>query len=609
MPKCVAAVAIVLFLVLAAPAGADPPSITVPGNITQEATSASGAVVTYSETAVDTLDGPITQNSCDTPSGSTFPIGTTTVTCTAADSNTPPDTSSASFTVTVQDTTPPTLSLPPPITTAATSASGASVSYSASANDLVDGGLSPGCAPGSGSTFPIGTTTVTCTATDARGNGASGQFMVTVQDTAPAVTIPSPISAAATSASGASVSYSASATDAVDGPLPVTCAPTSGSTFPIGQTTVSCSATDSVGNQTTQTFTVTVADTAGPALSIPSGITAEATSASGVTVTFSASAVDAVDGKVSAGCSPGSGSTFPLGKTTVNCGASDSSHNTTSGSFTVTVQDTTGPAIAVPGPVTARAAGPPGTSVTFSVSATDAVDGTVTATCTPASTTAFPLGVTTVHCSAKDAAGNTTMRTFTVTVIDRTPPPTVVGVKGVASGGRVVLNWANPQSGDFDHVEVYRTRLPNGKPVGVYNGRGTSFVDAHAENGVRYRYTVFAVDAAGNRSGLALTLKQAVTELVRPAAGAQLSAPPTLLWVPAAGADYYNVELFRGATKVLSVWPRHNHLALARTWTFAGTTRTLSPGVYRWYVWPGHGRPTQRKYGALIGSSTFVVKG
>jgi hypothetical protein len=54
------------------------------------------------------------------------------------------------------------------------------------------------------------------------------------------------------------VTYAATASDLVDGPRPVTCAPASGSTFAIGTTTVSCSASDAHGNRATGSFTVKV---------------------------------------------------------------------------------------------------------------------------------------------------------------------------------------------------------------------------------------------------------------------------------------------------------------------------------------------------------------
>jgi hypothetical protein len=85
------------------------------------------------------------------------------------------------FTWTSSDTTPPVLTVPAQAAVTATSSAGAAVSYTASAADETDGVMPPpACSPASGSTFALGTTPVACTATDAAGNTASGQFPVTV---------------------------------------------------------------------------------------------------------------------------------------------------------------------------------------------------------------------------------------------------------------------------------------------------------------------------------------------------------------------------------------------------------------------------------------------
>jgi hypothetical protein len=81
--------------------------------------------------------------------------------------------------VTVNDTTPPVLTVPANATVEAASPAGVVFTYTASATDTVDTALGASCAPPSGSTFLLGTTTVTCTATDAHGNVGSGSFTVT----------------------------------------------------------------------------------------------------------------------------------------------------------------------------------------------------------------------------------------------------------------------------------------------------------------------------------------------------------------------------------------------------------------------------------------------
>jgi len=80
----------------------------------------------------------------------------------------------------ITDTTPPVLQLPANFAVNATSPLGALVTYEATATD--DSGLPVTlvCTPASGTTFPIGTKTVKCTATDAAGNVATGQFSVKV---------------------------------------------------------------------------------------------------------------------------------------------------------------------------------------------------------------------------------------------------------------------------------------------------------------------------------------------------------------------------------------------------------------------------------------------
>jgi len=81
--------------------------------------------------------------------------------------------------VTSSDTVAPRLQLPESLIREATSPATA-VSYVASASDDVDGVLAVTCSPSSGAMFPVGTTTVRCTASDAGGNLATGTFTVTV---------------------------------------------------------------------------------------------------------------------------------------------------------------------------------------------------------------------------------------------------------------------------------------------------------------------------------------------------------------------------------------------------------------------------------------------
>jgi Tol biopolymer transport system component len=172
-------------------------------------------------------------------------------------------------------------------------------------------------------------------------------------------------------------------------------------------------------------------DTTPPVLSLPADITEEATGSDGAQVTYDVSAEDTVDGSVNVSCTPDSGSKFSLGDTTVNCSAQDAAGNEVTGSFIVTVEDTTAPSLTVPrDTIVVEATDASGTTVNFAddVSASDAVDPNPSIECTPASGSTFELGTTTVSCTAKDASGNeSSAKTFEVRVTDGVVSPCDIG--------------------------------------------------------------------------------------------------------------------------------------------------------------------------------------
>jgi hypothetical protein len=237
----------------------------------------------------------------------------------------------------------PLVTVPEDIVAPATSSAGAVVFYMLpTAIDEGNAGTNVACTPEPNTTFPIGTTRVTCAASDPRGNHARpAAFSVTVVDRLGPVFsgVPFVPPVPATGGSGARVTFTPpTATDQVDGPRGVTCTPASGSVFGVGATTVVCASSDAHGNTSRVTFAVSVGDTTAPVLTLPAPITATATSASGANVTYTVTAQDAVDGAVTPVCTPSSGSTFPLGSTTVRCSATDAARNTSSGTFQVRVQ-------------------------------------------------------------------------------------------------------------------------------------------------------------------------------------------------------------------------------------------------------------------------------
>jgi len=231
------------------------PQITCPANITVSAPANScSAVVSYTTpTATDTCG--TASVACLPASGSSFPGGQTTVTCTATDASN--NKSQCTFTITVNGAATPSITCPANITASASSdACSAVVNYT---NPTVCGGATVTCTPASGSSFPVGDTKVTCSATVAT-TLVSCQFTVTVDDmTPPTITCPADFTAFLDgSATSRPVNYPApDFSDNCPG-ASVQCVPASGSTFPLGATVVSCTATDAHQNTSDCTFVVRV---------------------------------------------------------------------------------------------------------------------------------------------------------------------------------------------------------------------------------------------------------------------------------------------------------------------------------------------------------------
>ena len=384
---------------------------TVSPAVTWSVTDAQSAITTK----VGCVNNPAVAN--------TTALGTT-LSCSAISAGgTAPTVTTAAIKV---DTTLPVISSPiaSAAVVSATSAAGAIATYTVPTATDTGSGLSAAgvtCTPASGATFAIGTTTVTCNATDVAGNKATSSLAVTVADTtAPVISLPIQTVSivSATSKLGALVNFTnPTANDAVSGARPVTCLPASGTTFAIGSTTVSCSATDVAANKATSSFVVTVADTTPPVLTgVPAAFTVAATGPTGAVATYALpTATDAISGVTVAGvtCSKASGSVFALGATTVSCSATDTAGNTTTGSFVVTVADRTAPVFtSCPATVTltqgqtlALPTATDNVSVPVVTGTTANVNFLTINAANLATTATLPVGNTVVSWKAADAAG------------------------------------------------------------------------------------------------------------------------------------------------------------------------------------------------------------
>lgn len=249
-------------------------------------------------------------------------------------------------------------------------------------------------------------------------------------------------------------------------------------------------------------------DTTAPVLSLPATMRAEASSRDGAVVIFNATGTDDVDRKVTVTCTPSSGKVFALGSTPVLCEARDSAGNRASGSFTVGVVDTVAPSILLPNTVTTSASDPSGVPVFFAVSASDRVDASAAAECTPASGSVFAPGTTAVRCGAADFSGNRSAGTFDVTVsapvAEASAPveaaPTVVT-------GSAVLSWSVPTTradgqplamSELSGYEVYMLSESTGESrvITIDDPLSTTqTIDGLTPD--TYHFAVTAIDASG----------------------------------------------------------------------------------------------------------------
>jgi hypothetical protein len=385
------------------------------------------------------------------------------------------------------DTTPPcigavgtcssvTTTVPSDVFAQATSQCGANVFYMPpTAIDVgnpdagAPAGVSVACDQRPNTTFKIGQTTVKCIASDPRGNNSSATFRVTVADTQAPVFSPfNDLTLQATSASGAIVTYTPTATDQVDcstsaaGMPPCTpgadpcitpvCTPASGTTFAIGKTAVTCAATDRAGNRSQMTFVVTVTPPPAPT------VTCLGTQGSPVVVSTSrglcgvtVSNATGVAGTCSGGADGLASCTFdgvsseilgPGDHTVTVVGTAVGGATATCSSY-LRVVDTEKPAVTCANQTT-ECTGNGGATVTPSATCTD------NCSCADScATTFFAVGTSRGSCTATDPSGNSSSCQASITVID-SKPPRVTPRPGPSTLQCHVDTWSDPGATALD---------------------------------------------------------------------------------------------------------------------------------------------------------------
>ncbi|MDP2039609.1 HYR domain-containing protein, partial [Algoriphagus sp.] len=474
------------------------PSITdVPTNI-EVTTDAGicGAVVTWiAPTADDNCE--IESFTADFASGTIFPVGETTVTYTARDIH--GNTETASFTVTVADLEKPSITdVPTNIEmTADAGICGAVVTWIAPTADDNCEIESFTADYTSGEIFPVGETTVTYTAMDIHGNTEKASFTVTVTDLEkPSIKdVPTNIEMTADAGiCGAVVTWIAPTADDNCEIESFTADIASGTVFPVGETTVTYTATDIHGNTETASFTVTVADAEAPVITCPANISNTVEFGKvGKVITYDLPTATDNCGIPTVVLISGlaSGEVFPIGITTVTYRATDAAGNATECSFTVSItesDDTEDPIFSDCPSEEITVTNDPGVcgaAVTWTEPTATDNSGSVTLISNFEPGSVFPVGITEVVYTATDASGNKSTCSFTIKVND-TEKPVITNIPAKMEVGTdegicgAIITWAEPSAGDNCEIKSFTSNYSSGDlfPLGETTVTYTA-VDIH----------------------------------------------------------------------------------------------------------------------------------
>jgi len=304
-----------------------PPKISVPKIITIEATSEDQNVVELAGIYADDLVG-VASIKNDAPK--VFPFGLTTITWVVTDEA--GNIATGLQQISVVDTTVPSIISPSDIVLEASGAQNNVVNLGKpQTTDLVSVSSISNDAP---DIFSLGKTIVTWTVTDSSGNTANVTQTVSIIDTTPpTIETPKDIEIEATSSDKNIVSLvPPPASDSVS---KITITNNSPNYLPLGETTVTWTATDEGGNSVSATQKVTIVDTTAPELTVPSEITIDAIALQTPINVGEGTATDLAGSPIITNNAPFS---FPLGETVVTWTAVDSFGNSNHATQKIIVQ-------------------------------------------------------------------------------------------------------------------------------------------------------------------------------------------------------------------------------------------------------------------------------
>jgi plastocyanin len=475
-------------------------------------------------TASDDLSG--TTISYDVDPSQPFPVGTTVVNATATDASN--NTSSCSFSVTVNDVEDPKITCPADVNHTA-DAGVCSYSFTPTPAGATDNcpGVTVGGVRSDGNAltdpYPVGTTTIKWTASDAHGHSVSCvQTVVVTDDENPKITCSADVNHT-TDAGVCSYSFTPLATATDNCPvvtvvgvrsdaLPLT------DPYPVGTTTIKWTATDAHGHSASCVQTVVVTDDENPKITCPVDVnhTADASVCSYSFTPTPAGATDNCPGVTVGGVrSDGKplGDPYPIGTTTIKWTATDAHGHGVSCVQTIKVTDDENPKITCPADVnhTADAGVCSYSFIPIPAGATDNCPGVsvggVRSDGKPLSDP-YPVGTTTIKWTASDAHGHSVSCVQTIKVTDDENPRIVCpgDVDHTADAGVCSYSFTPAPTSATDNCP--------GVTVGGVRSDGNALSDPYPVGTTTIKWT--ATDAHGHSVSCVQTIK--VTDNEKPKA-------------------------------------------------------------------------------------------
>jgi len=436
------------------------PVVTAPGAVTIEATGAATAVPLGTATVADAVTAGLTATA--TPAGP-YAVGVHTITWTSI-ADAAGNVGTAPQTVTVQDTTVPVFT-GAPLAAVTAEAVGAATTVALTAPAVTDA-FTVTITSNAPVFFPLGTTPVIWTATDANGQVATTTQNVVVSDTIVPVFTGAPLGNVAAESTGVNTSVTLTPPTVTD-VFTVTVTNNAPATFPLGTTVVVWTATDANGLSVTTTQNVVVSDTTAPVFTGAPlvDLVAEATGVNTTVVLTPPAATDAFTVTVTNNAPV----TFPMGTTVVTWTATDANGLFTTATQNIVVSDTTAPVFS--GTPLADVLASTTTANATVVLTPPAANDIFTVTVTNNATVTFPIGTTVVIWTATDANAQVSTVTQNVIVSDTgLPVVTAPGAMTVeATGGTTVVNLGIATVTDNSGATLTATASPTGPyAVGVH---------------------------------------------------------------------------------------------------------------------------------------------